>query len=562
MQACFECVNLTASRYPQKTSVDTMNIERLAIAQHQLHDELVEKEHLTVETDETKKYYKALMNQSVRDEDGRSYVLGLREMPTKSAQDTMNVLTDVLFDLDTLSGDENLKTVSADILFKIRNTMSDRAATEEAFNSLLEDYRAQILPEVVDNWEQLDKIVQEKLTRLNNFFCGLHTLVHAAESANLSCQEVEKSLEGPEPLNPAAFKKAGESGTVRLTRTACNAFSTRGDQKNGCHGRFVAQQRVQEFLKEKKMRALPLQPFKGNRFNIVFASAGAVYFLHQEMTEFLEQEKSNPWVLGDLKIPQYVAGCKALGLISKYITTPLWHLIEDKSVHIMDLAKPCLELTTFLTDACQNLTSFMGGNMRLSFGNVKEDAILTSLLEPSKYDEMCEQHLGVVLAALAMLFKRLFADFLPGGKYSNPSEELRKITTGTAKHNKFCETVFGFTDYIMRTRPNISVLAIEANVMYSYNKTVDWLSGKSDAERNDLLKKAKANAKVIRRRFKERLLVIKARKAEDIRLKLEAAQQKEARQLAQRTTITNDVIHWGLWQSTYDSVLGKRVLTY
>lgn len=35
--------------------------------------------------------------------------------------------------------------------------MSDRASTEKAFNRLLEEYRLEILPQVIDGWADMDK---------------------------------------------------------------------------------------------------------------------------------------------------------------------------------------------------------------------------------------------------------------------------------------------------------------------------------------------------------------------------------------------------------------------
>lgn len=75
----------------------------------------------------------------------------------------------------------------------------------------------------------------------------------------------------------------------------------------------------------------------------------------------------NQWVLHGLKIQFLIAGCKALGRICKLITTLLWNLIERKDIHIMDMNKHYLELTTFLNDASQDLDDFMFGRM-LPFG--------------------------------------------------------------------------------------------------------------------------------------------------------------------------------------------------
>lgn len=53
-------------------------------------------------------------------------------------------------------------------------------------------------------------------------------------------------------------------------------------------------------------------------------------------------------ILHDLKIQEYLAGVKALGLISKLLTCPLWHLLEDKSVNILDMNEKYQQLVTFL----------------------------------------------------------------------------------------------------------------------------------------------------------------------------------------------------------------------
>lgn len=47
--------------------------------------------------------------------------------------------------------------VGYQILANIRDTMSDRASTEKAFNRLLEEYRLEILPQVIDGWADMDK---------------------------------------------------------------------------------------------------------------------------------------------------------------------------------------------------------------------------------------------------------------------------------------------------------------------------------------------------------------------------------------------------------------------
>jgi hypothetical protein len=48
--------------------------------------------------------------------------------------------------------------------------MSDRAATEKKFHKLLQQYRQEILPQVLDTWSDMTQEEQELCTSINNFF--------------------------------------------------------------------------------------------------------------------------------------------------------------------------------------------------------------------------------------------------------------------------------------------------------------------------------------------------------------------------------------------------------
>jgi hypothetical protein len=77
----------------------------------------------------------------------------------------------------------------------------------------------------------------------------------------------------------------------------------------------------------------------------------------------------------DMEVPDYLAGCKALGLLSYFITTPLWCLVEDKNVRIMDSAKYYREIVNFIDDCVENTETFIEGGLMLSFSHFTEDVI-------------------------------------------------------------------------------------------------------------------------------------------------------------------------------------------
>ena len=59
--------------------------------------------------------------------------------------------------------------------------MSDRHVVEKKFNDLLEDYRREVLPTIIDSWEQITPDNQSSISSLNNLFCGMHVVVGMAD---------------------------------------------------------------------------------------------------------------------------------------------------------------------------------------------------------------------------------------------------------------------------------------------------------------------------------------------------------------------------------------------
>ena len=124
--------------------------------------------------------------------------------------------------------------VSSKMVSKFKNTMSDRHAAEKLFNELLAGYRVDVLPEVVNGWNEASEMEKEQLTRMNNFFCGLHFLVGLADCAEATLKLWEETYE---------LHVSGKlSGTQRLVRTACKSFHATGSQQAGCSVSSISSQ--------------------------------------------------------------------------------------------------------------------------------------------------------------------------------------------------------------------------------------------------------------------------------------------------------------------------------
>ncbi|WAR19048.1 hypothetical protein MAR_000886 [Mya arenaria] len=124
---------------------------------------------------------------------------------------------------------------------------------------------------------------------------------------------------------------------------------------------------------------------------------------------------------------------------------------------------------------------------------LKQDPLMESLFADWVYDDKVAVCLNIMLLALSQLSKRFFADHLPGGSWENGTDDMQQRTSGAAKQNLW-----------NRMRANVSVLALEAFVMFSANTTKQWLERKTDFEKNMLIQDAMKNVSLVRANYKRR----------------------------------------------------------
>ena len=135
-------------------------------------------------TDGTMKFdHKYLRYQVVTEE--QSFTLGVREVVQGSAQAALNEMATILQELTIIACSQTCSDVGNKILPNIKSTMSDRASVKHSFNELLTEYRATILPTVVDSWSDLLEEEQLSMSRRYNIFCGMHLIFSMAEALKL-----------------------------------------------------------------------------------------------------------------------------------------------------------------------------------------------------------------------------------------------------------------------------------------------------------------------------------------------------------------------------------------
>ena len=355
--------------------------------------------------------------------------------------------------------------------------MSDRCNTQKKFNKLFIDYRSTVLPKIKSNWNELSEDEKAKHLNVHQYFCGLHFLVALADTSE-ACLKVWEGTVFQDPKEVGALSHGsysnGESGPLRLIRTICKLVQERGCEKSG---RMVT---FSTFLKESyNIINLPLYPFLGNRFNILFLNGAGVFYLYNYLIEFLDNVSLDNKLMSaafyDLHVLAYKVACQALGLIDKLVTGPLWRtMVKEKEV--LDMSLHYQKMYDFFKQCAADPSLFLDGT-NLPFPDlIIEDDRLTALLNIESDEEglMLKQCLSLIFAGFVTVSERMLEDHLIGGKYSEPNEELRRESMGVPTTNANPERDFGILDRLMKLKPKALDIIYEGMIMFTRNNTCKW----------------------------------------------------------------------------------------
>ena len=314
---------------------------------------------------------------------------------------------------------------------------------------------------------------------INATFKDIHELHNPV---NITPDEDEISLPG---------KTDGDSAIVQCIRVVCKDLAKGADPKSGRHRNwktYCSRINHPEYISM-------LQSFKGNRFNVIFLFGGNIYFLKDHILSCLNEipEPKNKLIrmaIGLMENPFNIAGCKVLGLLRKLVMVPLWRILEKKG-HILEMNLFYHQLNTFLKscDDVDFMLQFMSGKQKPFADEYLEmDSILEQLVEDNSQDSLSAVIMQPCLAAFQLYIKRTVPEHLPSGKYWEASDDVRQYTKSTTKHNKNPERIFGQLDFLVHHRPNVSTLSNEAILMFTYNKTANYLKSLPKKDLDNLCK--------------------------------------------------------------------------
>lgn len=212
------------------------------------------------------------------------------------------------------------------------------------------------------------------------------------------------------------------------------------------------------------------------------------------------------------------------------------------------MGKYYAEMVSSLEDAADNPEVLLRGRSPFPDHYLWKDSWWDAVFQPNdSYDTLTLTSLGIIVPSLASFLRDLLRDHLPGGIH----EQLQSSdVAGVPKHNKFCERIFGYFDWLLRYRPNLSTLTAESFTLFAMNKTGAWLKAKSEVERQGIIMKAQRDTKELKKKYKERQEEIRRQRRESLELE---RQERERKQRERALEISNLCVKLeelgGLWDS-------------
>ena len=277
--------------------------------------------------DGTSKYHKHYQNFQITTKDKKTLSFGLSEIAGADAASVLKEFVWVTDEICYALSDKSVKDVTfAKLLESIKTTMSDQGPINPVFNAQLKILRESVLPTAIENWETLDCEQKQELKEMSNYFCKLHLLANFATETGRYLKEFEQLMLHENFETNFAFTSKKECGAFRLSRTSCKAYYQRGSDECGVAHYFNS-------LLDSRHENPYLESYIGNRFNIVFYDAAALYFHKEAITEFFHAwpNKNNllEAVNEDISNKLYLAEVRALGIADKIVTGPFWRIVEN-----------------------------------------------------------------------------------------------------------------------------------------------------------------------------------------------------------------------------------------
>eukprot|EP00058_Branchiostoma_floridae_P022005 XP_002607495.1 hypothetical protein BRAFLDRAFT_69926 [Branchiostoma floridae] len=164
---------------PGVTFCQILREEAGIVSSVQIDEELAASKDPTIHSDGTSKDGIKYNGYQLTTGKGQHRTAGILKMSSGQSAEQLEGLQFTLKKLAMISNSRHHHPCQA-VTVQNQEHHGDDVASQKHFNELLEEYRAEILPDVIDGREDLSAEVQQNISAMNHMYCQLHALVGCA----------------------------------------------------------------------------------------------------------------------------------------------------------------------------------------------------------------------------------------------------------------------------------------------------------------------------------------------------------------------------------------------
>ena len=346
------------------------------------------------------------------------------------------------------------------ITSNLKNTLSDRVAVNHC-------------------------VVQSLQSSLNTELLELKCNVHPLDGIAKRCTSMLKAYDKEHNIKSDTFGR-----DCCAVNFICAVNKMRYKQGKGDPAGF------KQFLRQEGIRRGIIARYVGNRFHIVFHSAGVLHYLRKKLSLYLDTVCRNTTSLRsalqkDIKNDHLFLQLKALGLKGKLVTGPwMQHLYGNHTLSNLDTI-PHVQF------CLQNLCTFKDSPMQIlesrsdAFGmpiDETSDEVLSSLRSTVLSASDKERLGGILLQLITCMIeviRKQMGEYIDGRLANLPQSNAFQTLSAPA-HNMFAEKTLGLADHHLRRSQNAKIGFVDGKVKTRINRTLAWLSNKTKQEQDKI----------------------------------------------------------------------------
>ncbi|GFY44526.1 uncharacterized protein TNIN_185781 [Trichonephila inaurata madagascariensis] len=457
---------LNVDKIPSPSFAGNIFMEaRMAVALQAFSD-LLSMNKVSICNDGTTKFALQDATYDVTLADETNLKLSVKDISKGSPDTSLSMLKDLLSEIMNTKVEGN--QLYDAYIKKAKSFLTEHDLLDKKIIEILFLYKQQLTPIVADNLDGLSDAFRNKVVLLNNHCTGLYFLLGLSKLTDFTVLAWESMSFG---CNVDALKDMKNdlilSKTVQQMYTFCSIVDPEASDNK------ISVEFKDFLLKVKKLDTLPLAPYKGNLFNVIFHNSAGIWFYHETgiLTEFFEEMKKKEFdasPLSDILSEKHsFAFAKALGLLGKLVAVPLWTVLEDDEVQIG------LRYNSLLKNVenwSKDASKFMRGQERL-FEDVpvSHDAVYVSLIKDNEANDALTKEL---LELLFTAFVPYVKFFLCGNAISEENGETAMEVDSDLK--KAIHEDFATFDRITINIHSVATYAQDALTLYSKARNGEW----------------------------------------------------------------------------------------